>query len=463
MLLLLVVSGYCAMGQGLVEQNKFYGSVTTSDYTALQLDAESKMLEQPINISANDYLVEKIVAELNSLKDIVVKNKQNQDGIIIKRNEEIAKLKIKIKGMYELKFDNNLSQFEIKQKGANDEYMKHIGNLKKLKEKPDSLKNFELQWYKDSCTYIYIDKLYSFKACNDSLKNVIKYFKTELKKLDTLNYDEQSKKIEKIANEIQEYINDIVASKAKSINDFLDAFNKTIKAKIDKLNGEVSDENLSTLPGFTSLLNNPEFTPVVELLAGSSFKHKNEKLHINGVIRLFAGTTGKKNDSVLIEQRKKLFIPTTSNWGIVSNFTFGTIDDKKKEYKHLGLVLGLGFTGKTISRDTLQNFNSVFFNFKIGAEWAFFKNLSVYGGFNTVSFLSNIDILNDYFGADRNKTYTYFDIGARTYLDLGGKSGFSLLTDINCIFTTPKIREYVFPFNDPAILNIQFGVRKTLK
>jgi hypothetical protein len=459
--------------QGLIEQNKFYPEklnihlfrLDTNEHVGTIITDSLRQANQ-----ADILALSKQIEDLNnSLKENLAKDEK-----ISTLQKQVELFKKQILGMMATRYAESSADFQKQFTNYLDEIKKHEKNIKSLREKSDTLNDPRLQWYKDSCAFIYSDMVRELKTRLDSLNQMTTSLNKRIKGLDTAFYAPHKldttnfSKVELSCNVLVQKTGAFITNRLKTLDDsidkFVDKFNTTYNSKVKAITEKGKNTELSTLPGFSSLLDNPEFIPVVSIIAGSGFKHKSAVSDITGSVNLFASAEdGSTKDTAEFEIRKKLFIPTTSKWGLSSVFTFGWWPDQKKEFNHFGLNIGTNFLGRKYHSDSIKEFNTNIFNLKIGAEWAFFKNLSVYGNFNTMSFLSNINSLNNYLGVERNKTYTYFDVGSKFYLDIMNQSGFNLFLDVNLVFISPLVHEDLFKFKDPAIPNIKVGLRKSLK
>ncbi|GEM_PF-6254663 len=462
--------------QGLLEQNKFYYSPKINFPTHELFSDTNSYYElneivtaQPEIIIKNEYLIsnlfstiknlegQKIAAqkqELNFLKDKLAElNKQIEDL------RKIASNSLKIKNnMKSEKIKSNIEKYQHAQEG----YEKNISDIQ---NKRDSSNNSEIQRLRDS-TAIYLSPFVSsFKLQLGLLNNFFYQFESYAKNINEKNFLIN----DSCCSILLDSIIWIDTSRIRSIkreidNGFIELSKKQEELRKNLKQPKSPNEQLAAVPGVTTLLGNAEVIPEISFLAGKdfSFISLTDKIHVSGEVKLFTSSSASSTkDSSSLTDRQKVFIQSSSNYGIVSQFTLSCIKSKDQSFRHLGLNLNANFLGKNFKPDSTEQFNVSTLNFKAGAEWAFWKGLSVYGNINSLFFLTNIEELNKYIGAPKNKGHWFFDIGSKILLNLTDDKTLGIGLDINLVLINPDIKREIYPSKDPVIPNIKLGLRKS--
>lgn len=250
------------------------------------------------------------------------------------------------------------------------------------------------------------------------------------------------------------------------VNKDIDRLN-AIAAKIikDRAAEASEEEKLAALGGINKIFgDHGAVTPNVSILGQKKFVSK-EQSSIYGEVKLIIGANDDNKENTGVN---KLFIPEASNFGFMTDFSFGFIGADKKpkfneEFNHyeqrLGINLGIYYLGKKLQPDTLTNFNTTVFHVKLGIEYVLIPNvLSAYFNTNQLLVTTNIKTFEKYYPeAKRIRSFSSF--GVQSYLELNKKAGFFLLINLGFVGVNDDVNTWLNSA-DSVIPNVKLSLVK---
>jgi len=321
----------------------------------------------------------------------------------------------------------------------------------------------------DSLSFI-AGEMYILKRDLDNLYSTVSAYQK-----DTLFYDlsyfslSVSNNIDSVINKAKEKFSDInarttfIGKNIKNADSIFYNLSKkwdnvleTFKNNKESKTGTRTD--LGALPGLSAILGQKEVNLNISVLGSQLIS--NEKSSIYGEIRLF--TSGIKTDS--IQNRKTLFLPEASTFGISGklNFGFGPIRQVENA-KRIGINMEFHILGKKIKPDNTKDETSIsplVFHTKTGLEIIAIKNiLSIYFNINT---LTPLDKVADYrSGLSIKKNFFGFvDFGTRMLLiPKENFGGLKLKVDLGFISNGGEIKS-ILQSEDLVIPTFRLGLQK---
>lgn len=295
----------------------------------------------------------------------------------------------------------------------------------------------------------------AFRAAKDSLNNytmdVADTSKASIRKFDQhIQYLQRSEpilivRLDTLQNSLTQY-NQLVAK-----------WQEAFKAAQDKKAG--SDNNLTALPALTSIKGASLYIPAVSVI-GSHRGGTDESPTITS-IKLFTAL-GSPDKNVRSERgTERLFIPDASTFGFSADAAFAFTHASRKA-PIIGIVVGASYLDKLMTPDTLTSFTTGTVTARISLEYYLIADvLMVYGGFNSLSFLTERDRVTTHYTTTRPKdVYGFANAGVRAILKPGGdKSGVSFLFDLGFVFKGDNVKTFV-PNDDFTITTIRATIAK---
>ncbi|MBJ6146384.1 hypothetical protein [Hymenobacter sp. BT559] len=231
----------------------------------------------------------------------------------------------------------------------------------------------------------------------------------------------------------------------------------TFKAAQDKKTA--SDNNLTALPALTSIKGSSLYIPAVSVIG--SHRGGTDASPTITSIKLFTALGSTANDVRSKRGTERLFIADASTFGFSADAALAFTHAARKT-PVLGVVLGASYLDKLMTPDTLTSFTTGVFTARISLEYYVIADvLMVYGGFNSLSFLTERDRVTNHFTTTRPKdVYGFANAGVRAILKPGGeKSGVSFLFDLGFVLKGDNVKTFV-PNDDFTITTIRATVAK---
>ncbi|GAA4351766.1 hypothetical protein GCM10023185_10720 [Hymenobacter saemangeumensis] len=263
---------------------------------------------------------------------------------------------------------------------------------------------------------------------------------------------------------VQQATTDLTA-KVDTVRAGLEAYNQ----KVDKWKGEfkaeqdkkiANENNLTALPALTSIKGSSLFIPAVSLIGS----HRGGDINSPNMysLKLFTALGGTDNANGVTSKRgtERLFISDASTFGFSAD---ALISLKYAERKRpvMGVTLGIAYLDKLMTPDSLHSFTTGVTTARAGLEWYLIPDvLLLYGGVNSLTFLTNRNQITDYYTSTRPKDLYFFGNGGiRAILNVSKESRISFLFDLGFVFKDDNVRKFV-PNDDFTITTIRATLAK---
>ena len=255
-------------------------------------------------------------------------------------------------------------------------------------------------------------------------------------------------------------VRDQLAAYNKKLKTWSDEFKSQQLAKAKQLAAASTENNLTALPALTGIKGTGLFIPAVSVI-GSHREGDFDSPRMYS-IRLFTALGGTDNANDVPSKRgtERLFINDASSFGFSGNALWTMKYDKKPD-PVMGVSFGAAYLDKLMTPDTLTRFTTGVATARLGLEYYLIPNvLLVYGGINSLSFLTNRNQVTTHFTETRPKDlYFYPDAGARAILNVSQKSGVSFLFELGFVVKNNDVRKFV-PNDDFVITTLRATLAK---
>lgn len=217
----------------------------------------------------------------------------------------------------------------------------------------------------------------------------------------------------------------------------------------------------SVLADFTQPLNaNSSLIPSINIFASNKFG--SEDLSIMGQAKLFLAAPG--SDSNSLSNAVRYFIPEASQFGFMTDITFGFIPsrkDIKNDRKILGINLSLYYLQKQLNekKGNNDNFNVSVLQTRVGLELVCFRNaISVYMNLYGQYLGKGVEKYQENY-INKNGMQFYSEYGIKSYLNLAKDAEISILLDMRFIPVNNYIKEFT-GLKDKFIPLFKLGIVK---
>lgn len=302
------------------------------------------------------------------------------------------------------------------------------------------------------------DKGYiAFKAAKDSLDKYVMNV-ADTSKASIRNFDRHIKYLQDTEPPLIAKL-DTLHNSLTRYNQNVDKWKVDFKAAQDKKAG--SANNLTALPAITGIKGTGLYIPAVSVI-GSHRGGTDESPTITS-IKLFTalGGPGDENDVPSKRGTERLFIPEASTFGFSANAAFAFSHASRKS-PVMGIVVGAAYLDKRMTPDSMNTFTTGVASVRANLEWYLLPDvLMVYGGVNSLTFLTSRDQVTEHYTTNQPKdVYGFTTAGVRAILKPGGEaSGVSFLFDLGFIFKGDNVRKFV-PNDDFTITTIRATLAK---
>ena len=256
-----------------------------------------------------------------------------------------------------------------------------------------------------------------------------------------------------------------VAIKLDTLQNTLTRYNQQVakwqeafKAAQDKK--AASSNNVTAPVALTSLKGASLYIPSVSVI-GSHRGGDDDSPTISS-IKLFTALGGPDKDVRSKRGTERLFIPDASTFGFSADIAFSFTHPARKS-PVMGIVLGASYLDKLMTPDSSMTFTTGIVTARVSLEYYLIPDvLMVYGGFNSLTFLTDRDLVTEHYTTARPKdVYGFTNAGVRAILKPGGsdKSGISFLFDLGFVFKGDNVKSFV-PNDDFTITTIRATVAK---
>ncbi|MCC3156008.1 hypothetical protein LJ737_02105 [Hymenobacter sp. 15J16-1T3B] len=246
----------------------------------------------------------------------------------------------------------------------------------------------------------------------------------------------------------------------QKLKDWAESFRSQQAAKAKLAAAASNESNLTALPALTGIKGTGLFIPAVSLI-GSRRNGTAESPHMYS-LRLFTALGGTDNANDVPSKRgtERLFIADASSFGFSGNAVWAMKYGKRPDAV-MGVSFGAAYLDKLMTPDTITHFTSGVATMRAGLECYLIPNvLLLYGGVNSLSFLTNRNQIASHFTDTRPKdVYFYPDAGARAILNVSQKSGVTFLFELGFVVKNNDVRKFV-PNDDFVITTLRATLAK---
>jgi hypothetical protein len=269
-------------------------------------------------------------------------------------------------------------------------------------------------------------------------------------------YNTQLTNIQRTTSVLVEKI-DTVRNSLTAYNQRVKSWENAFKAKQEK---NASNDNITALPALTSVKGASLYIPAVSVI-GSHRGGSDDSPNIYS-IKLFTalGSTDKTDDVPSKCGTERLFIPDASTFGFSADAAFA-FNYAGKKSPVLGVVIGASYLDKLMTPDSLHTFTTGVATARVSLEWYVIPNaLMLYGGVNSLTFLTNRDQVIEHYTTTRPKDmYGFTNAGVRAILNLSKDNNISFLFDLGFVLKGDNVKSFV-PNDDLTITTIRVTLAK---
>lgn len=231
-----------------------------------------------------------------------------------------------------------------------------------------------------------------------------------------------------------------VNEEAEKVNAIIDKY-KPVK--------EVKTSDFALFGAFQKMLNNNgSLIPSLKVLGSTKFGDANKIGNAFGNIKLFIGGSG--NDT--INTAYNFFVQEASTYGLIVDIGFGFsyLNSEEKKSKKLdpdekatAFLFNFSYLSKHLAPNSSNTIDPSALHWKFGIEQNVFKNaLSIHTNLNGMFIATQYDKVQSFYKL-ANDVNWFWDAGLSTQLKLDEDNKFNLNLQLNFIFPTPTMRNFI--------------------